>query len=80
MEPIRYEIKEVKDFLNIPEDRVDAALDEFRDWVKVSRNIESMLISDSMKAIIKLEAFVWIDDGKKEVKLVVDLIDDQIQK
>lgn len=65
-----YEVKTLSDFLKIPPDRLDACLEEFKTalekaWVLKARKPMGVLL---------FESFKWIDDGKKEANINVEVI------
>jgi hypothetical protein len=71
----QYESQHVDDFLNVPEDRLDDCLDEFRTFLNlhiaqraVVKGLTKVLMPD-VKASTTAK-FVWIDDGKKNVGVV----------
>lgn len=69
-----YTIKEVGDFLQVPEDRLDACLEEFKTFLQVSRSFMEM--TNAMAGLLGadksqnvLQSFVWIDDGERNVTI-----------
>ncbi len=72
----QYTIQTVGDFLKVPEDRLDACLEEFKTFLEQSRsfmeiaNVMADLVgADKSKNVVK--GFVWIDDGEKNVTIRV---------
>ena len=65
-----YRIEKVADFLKVPEDRLASCLEEFADFLQMSRDM--LGITKSLADIIgvedasKIGAYTWIDDGKKD--------------
>jgi hypothetical protein len=73
----RYEIERVWDFLNVPEDRLDECLREFRIMLDMARATASLL--DHIGALTlgddaprwEPANFVWIDDDKGHASITV---------
>ena len=70
----QYTIQTVGDFLKVPEDRLDACLEEFKTFLDQSRAFLAM--ADAMAGILGAEknqnavrGFIWIDDGEKNVTI-----------
>ena len=70
----QYTIQTVGDFLKVPEDRLDACLEEFKTFLEQGRAFMEManalagiLGADKLKNAVK--GFVWIDDGEKNVTI-----------
>lgn len=70
IKPRHYKIREVQDFLNVPEDRLEVCLGEFAVFIGMLRNLERKVNSlaeltgeDPQMTEVTFE---WIDDGKKE--------------
>ena len=70
----QYTIQTVGDFLKVPEDRLDACLEEFKTFLDQSRAFMEManalagiMGADKLKNAVK--GFVWIDDGEKNVTI-----------
>lgn len=64
--PIKqYEIGSIHDFLDIPEDRLDVCLRDFKEWVVMGRSISELIkLSDGKADITQiLPRLIWIDDG-----------------
>jgi hypothetical protein len=69
--PPTYEIATVADFLTVPEDRWDACLKDFREFLGLASALKET--ADVMADLLgadkdknKVESFTWIDDGKEE--------------
>lgn len=64
-----YYIKNVMDFLKVPEDRITDCLKEFADFLKLLRPLYELSgkISETLgeETPIEILDFVWIDDGLK---------------
>jgi hypothetical protein len=85
-EPKRYEINTVHDFLNVPEERISACLEEFKEWLNIMRatklTVEMMKgFSEKTKdlpldKLLKMGPYMWIDDGKKEKNFTFKILDD----
>lgn len=72
----QYTIQTVGDFLKVPEDRLDACLEEFKTFLEQSRAFMEMADAtadlvgeDKSKNIV--QAYVWIDDGEKNVTISI---------
>lgn len=70
----QYTIQTVGDFLKVPEDRLDACLEEFKTFLEQSRSFLTM--ADAMADLLgadksqnAVQGFVWIDDGEKNVTI-----------
>ncbi len=66
--PPSYEIKTVQDFLLVPEDRLEACLTEFRDYLEYARDIMELakLAGENIGAKetqTSVGSFNWTDDG-----------------
>lgn len=64
----KYTLSSPVDFTNIPPDRLDACLADFKIWVDFGRKIVEVdkQIEEIMPGLLKTshdQAFVWIDDG-----------------
>jgi len=63
-----YEIKTVQDFLLVPEDRLEACLSEFRDYLEYARDIMELAklageIVGAKETKSSVGSFNWTDDG-----------------
>lgn len=70
----QYTIQTVGDFLKVPEDRLDACLEEFKTFLEqghafmeMANALAGILGADKLKNAVK--GFVWIDDGEKNVTI-----------
>ena len=73
----QYTIQTVGDFLKVPEDRLDACLEEFKTFLEQGRAfmafmemanaLAGIMGADKLKNAVK--GFVWIDDGEKNVTI-----------
>jgi hypothetical protein len=70
----QYIIQTVGDFLKVPEDRLDACLEEFKTFLEQSRaftkaadTLEDLIGGDKSKTVV--QSYVWIDDGEKNVTI-----------
>ena len=70
----QYTIQTVGDFLKVPEDRLDACLEEFKTFLEQSRSF--MKVADTLadlfgadKSQNAVKGFTWIDDGEKNVTI-----------
>lgn len=61
----QYEICSIHDFLDIPEDRLEVCLRDFKEWVVMGRSINELIkLSDGKADITQiLPKLIWIDDG-----------------
>jgi hypothetical protein len=62
---MKYKIKHVRDFLEVPSDRLDACLEEFKVFLALVRPFPTSLF--------EVNAFEWIDDGKNNVDIQITL-------
>ena len=66
-----YSIAQLDDFLKVPVDRLDDCLTEFRDYLNCLRisaeTFQDFAKSMGAKGEVSLGEFVWIDDGKRDV-------------
>lgn len=60
----RYDIRTVMDFCDIPEDRLDACLADFRECVRYLRGVKA--VADDYRVADKIRGmgFEWADDGQ----------------
>lgn len=72
----QYTIQTVGDFLKVPEDRLDACLEEFKTFLEQSRSFMEManalagtLEADKSKNVV--QAYVWIDDGENNLEISI---------
>lgn len=70
-----YNIARVSDFLNVPADRIDACLEEFGEFLEMARGMGDLarIMGEvtGEDGACKVEAFVWIDDGKRGGTLTI---------
>ena len=64
----RYEIEKVQDFLKVPEDRLDACLAEFRDYLEIVRSLSELAkITGELLGAKQTDTTAgclnWCDDG-----------------
>jgi len=78
--PNKYKIETLCDFLKVPEDRIDVCLEEFKEHLKIHRGFQN--IADLVVGALgnfspferELEAsFTWIDDGKREKTISLEV-------
>lgn len=60
-----YKIKNLKDLLNIPVDRIDVCLDELKEGIKLMHAQAAAL--DISLADAVFDGFTWKDDGAKNM-------------
>jgi len=65
-----YKIEHVRDLLAVPEDRLDACLEELKDYLALAREMQELtkVVGEIVGAdgSSTIGAFTWIDDGKHE--------------
>ena len=71
-----YKLKTVMDFTKVPEDRIDACLEEFKDFIGHMRLLHNLArdvarIAGAKDVDLGKSYFTWIDDGKRERTLKV---------
>lgn len=68
-----YKLKTVMDFTQVPEDRIDACLEEFKDFVGHMRLLHNLAadLAGAKEVDLGESHFEWIDDGKRERTLKV---------
>ena len=78
-----YHIRTVRDFLNVPEDRLGECLREFRLMLDMARAATGLLdaVSDEVITPGALrwqmgEVFTWIDDGQRTATLNIRATED----
>ena len=85
----RYEIRTIADFLKVPEDRLDACLDDFRASAHLMRPMADLVeaitedYGEGEKPIgvtVEPQSFVWIDDGVKHITLAIKAPQAQAQE
>ena len=77
-----YEIVNIKDFLMVPEDKLDVCLDEFKTFLEVMRPFQVVMreVADGIsgkETNLKMEVnkFIWNDDGEKKLTLYINDIE-----
>ena len=77
MEPKKYLLKTVEDFLQIPDDRVDECLREFAVVLRMVNEIEAKSqnsiaeVNTGLKVKILMPYFGWIDNGRSDKYIVI---------
>lgn len=71
-----YKCETVMDFTKVPEDRIDACLEEFKDFIGHMRLLHNLArdvarIAGAKDVDLGKSYFTWIDDGKRERTLKV---------
>ena len=71
-----YKLETVMDFTKVPEDRIDACLEEFKDFIGHMRLLHNLArdvarIAGANDVDLGKSHFTWIDDGKRERTLKV---------
>jgi len=78
-DPITYNIKTVEDFLNVPEDRIDRCLEEFKCYLELVPKMIDMMeaLSDEGKEKVKHNMiFAWTDDNINKSTITVEVNDE----
>jgi hypothetical protein len=68
-----YEIKNLLDFLRVPEDKICKCLLDFEVWCAVAR------VGQKMGATV-MGRFVWIDDGKQNAHINIQVTGEEAKK
>lgn len=65
----KYKIEQANDFLNVPEDKIDDCLEEFKAYLSMVRTIkrEQELFFKGLYQPRLESGFTWVDDGRKDV-------------
>lgn len=70
----RYTLKQVSDFLDIPKDKIDDCLMEFKTFIEFSQamgDIGKVVEPDmAVSKMLKGSHFIWIDDGKHDLRKI----------
>ncbi len=70
-----YRIERVSDFCNVPPDRLDACLSEFKEFIDTAAAIKEMCaIAGEMAGVdpeCEITAFVWRDDGERNATITL---------
>lgn len=73
-----YRIEMVQDFLKVPPGRINACLEEFRDWIDFALKMRDVIVVDSEHAgansVFEDGEFVWIDDGKRDHTVILETV------
>lgn len=64
----KYEIKEIKDFLQVPPDKIGICLKDFAQYLEMVRAFTT--IADVLDSPIESHGFTWVDDGIEGVSSV----------
>ncbi len=70
----QYQLRTVADFSSIPEDRIDACLNDFAAWLRVSRksneinNLATVALGGTVN--FDIGGFKWVDDGVAGISAV----------
>lgn len=80
-EPKQYRIESLNDFLRVPEDRLLACLEEFVDWLEITRRMDALVRTiapdhPADQPILTATSFVWIDDGARNMSMTLRSHDD----
>ena len=81
---MRYQLKTLRDILEIPEDRMDAFLPELKMWHQQAHAWRELLAATAEASGIAGEIEVttqgmtWIDDGKHDI--TINLVADESQE
>lgn len=71
-----YEIKSLDDFLNVPENRVDACLYEFKTTLMAMRMMRTLNadLGHGETVMILFPSFTWVDDGKMDMSVQIQTL------
>lgn len=65
-EPKTYEIRQLTDFVNVPREKIDDCLADFKEWLEFHRQFHESGIPGL--ADVFLEPYmIWKDDGKRGI-------------
>jgi hypothetical protein len=77
-EPLTYQIGTVNDFLAVPEDRIGECLEEFAHAIDLHRRTAALIsiVAEAQGnslpvSLFAMPSFTWIDDGLKNVTVLV---------
>ncbi len=70
----KYHIKTIEEILKIVnEDNVNNFIKDFSNWLKFRLSIQSKKVKGVEMVIDNDDTFKWIDDGKNNIKLNIEL-------
>ena len=74
----KYHIKTIEEILKIVnEDNVNNFIKDFSNWLKFRLSIQSKKVKGVEMVIDNDDTFKWIDDGKNNIKLNIELKKEQ---
>lgn len=74
-----YKIEKITDFLEVPEDRLDDCLVDFKSFLEHTKPLLALaktgaeLLGQDPEEAIKLMGFTWVDDGKTDGELNLEV-------
>lgn len=77
--PITYKIKTVEDFLEVPEDRIERCLEEFKCYLELVPQMINLLELAGEEDVSKVKhdmIFAWTDDDLNKVNISVEVNDE----
>jgi hypothetical protein len=78
-----YEICTVADFLKVPVERRRACLRDFATWLDIQEPLLRLMEAAGAEPgqfVFRNEIFVWIDDGKREMKVEIRTLPEEPEK
>ena len=74
--PPAYAISHVRDFLAVPEDRIEACLKDFQEALNLARAFKALAdiaadLTGEDKNLNSWNTFTWTDDGKKAATITM---------
>lgn len=77
----KYTLEKLEDVLNIPPERFDDFLVEFKSWYTVVRGMKELIkttatVLGTQNIEIKPQKMVWIDNKKTDIKINIETVDD----
>ncbi len=72
--PKEYKISKVQDFFEVPIEKLDACLEEFREYINMAHDLKSRFAAvaeniGAKDAQADIGLFHWIDDARKDVTI-----------
>jgi hypothetical protein len=59
-----YKIKNIRDFLQVPPERLDKCLADFKEYLGYINHLEKT-VAEEFNSKVESHGFTWIDDGKQ---------------
>ena len=74
----KYRIKTIKEILEIVnEENVDGFITDFSNWLRFRLHVQSKQVKGVKMIIDNDDTFNWIDDGKKNIKVNIEIREDE---